>query len=301
MVPEFMGSLWYKDFWFCANEGFLEKDIPGIGSLGKEEKADYTPVAKVLHYHNTDDAGAEVGQAEVHYWEDMESGRILPDLHAQLEQNDFLLVNTVHLQGRSIGYTVVTLDIGRFWFVGYSAFLASFRHLMELQRSQNQLMKMYMEDLLTGLYNRNGFYLKVNRLLEKAEGLDLTIISLDMDGLKRINDTYGHAEGDEALHSLGGIIKGSLRQEFAARIGGDEFLVAFAGNNIGDRTREIVSRIEQGIEEYNKVSGKVYKLQASIGFYTDCVQGHSLDYFLKKADDLMYACKYNHKKARGLI
>lgn len=193
------------------------------------------------------------------------------------------------------------MDIDRFWFVGYSAFLASFRHLMELQRSQNQLMKMYMEDLLTGLYNRNGFYLKVNQLLEKAEDLDLSIISLDMDGLKRINDTYGHAEGDEALHSLGSIIRSNLKQEFAARIGGDEFLVAFAGKDIGGRTREIVDRIEQGIYEYNKVSNKAYELQASIGSYTDCVQGHSLDYFLKKADDLMYACKYNHKKAQGLI
>ena len=231
----------------------------------------------------------------------MEFGRILPDLQARLEENDFLLVNTMHLQGRSIGYTVATLDIDRFWFVGYSAFLASFRHLMELQRSQNQLMKMYMEDLLTGLYNRNGFYLKVNQLLEKAEDLDLSIISLDMDGLKRINDTYGHAEGDEALHSLGSIIRSNLKQEFAARIGGDEFLVAFAGKDIGGRTREIVDRIEQGIYEYNKVSNKAYELQASIGSYTDCVQGHSLDYFLKKADDLMYACKYNHKKAQGLI
>ncbi len=62
-----------------------------------------------------------------------------------------------------------------------------------------------------------------------------------------------------------------------------------------------MDRIEQGIYEYNKVSNKAYELQASIGSYTDCVQGHSLDYFLKKADDLMYACKYNHKKAQGLI
>lgn len=302
VVPEFMGLLWYKDFWFCANEGFLEKEATCFGKQKKEDAtADYTPVVKVLHYHNMDDAGAETGQAKTHYWEDMEFGRVLPDLHAQLKQNDFLLVNTVHLQGRSIGYTVATLDIDRFWFVGYSAFLASFRHLMELQRSQNQLMKMYMEDLLTGLYNRNGFYLKVSQLLEKAEGLDLSIISLDMDGLKRINDTYGHAEGDEALHSLGSIIRGSLKQELAARIGGDEFLVAFTGKNIGSRTREIVDRIEQGIYEYNKVSNKVYEIQASIGSYTDCVQGHNLDYFLKKADDLMYACKYNHKKAQGLL
>lgn len=196
VVPQFMGPLRYKDFWFCANQGFLEKDVMEFGSQEKEETPiDYTPVTKVLHYHNMDPAGGESDWAEVSYWEDMDFGGIVPDLHAQLEEKDFLLVTTMHLQGRSIGYTVITMDMERFWFVGYSAFLASFRHLMELLRAQNQLMKMYTEDLLTGLLNRNGFYLKVNQLLEKAEGQDLSIISLDMDGLKQINDTYGHAEG----------------------------------------------------------------------------------------------------------
>lgn len=177
VVPQFMGPLWYKDFWFCANQGFLEKDVMEFGSQEKEETPiDYTPVTKVLHYHNMDPAGGESGWAEVSYWEDMDFGGIVPDLHAQLEEKGFLLVTTMHLQGRSIGYTVITMDLERFWFVGYSAFLASFRHLMELLRAQNQLMKMYTEDLLTGLLNRNGFYLKVNQLLEKAEGQDLSKI-----------------------------------------------------------------------------------------------------------------------------
>ena len=255
---------------------------------------------KVLHYHSLEEIGVEQGSADVEFWEDMEFGEIIPGLYTQLEDNDFLLITTVHLQGKSVGYTAITLEMDNFWHVGYSAFLASFRHLMELQRSQKQLMKMYMEDLLTGLYNRNGFYLKVNRLLETAENLDLSIISLDMDGLKYINDTFGHAEGDEALHSLGGIIQNSLQQEFAARIGGDEFLIAFTGNDIYKRTEEIVSHIKQGIREYNEVSTKAYEIHASIGSYTDCVRNHSLDYFLKKADDLMYARKSIHKKRMGL-
>lgn len=303
VVPEVMGPLWYRDFWFCANEGFLEKDAITMGFADLKEgdkREDYTNILKVLHYHSLDETGVEFGSAEVDFWDDMEFGDIIPGFYTQLEDNDFLMITTVHLQGRSIGYTVVTLDMDKFWHVGYSAFLASFRHLMELQRSQKQLMKMYMEDLLTGLYNRNGFYLKVNRLLEAADNLDLSIISLDMDGLKHINDTYGHAEGDEALHSLGNIIQESLQQEFAARIGGDEFLIAFAGRDIHNRTEEIVSHIKQGIREYNEVSTKEYEIHASIGSYTDCVRNHTLDYFLKKADDLMYAQKNIHKERMGL-
>lgn len=303
-VPDVMWELWYRDFWFCANEGFLEKDAIVIDLAPRKEKdneEDYTRILKVLHYHRPSENGAEQDSAAVEFWEDMEFGEIIPGLHTQLEDNDFLLITTVHLRGKSIGYTVITLDEKHFWYVGYSAFLASFRHLMELQRSQKQLMKMYMEDLLTGLYNRNGFYLKVNQLLETAEDRDLSIISLDMDGLKQINDTYGHAEGDEALHCLGSIIQDSLQQEFAARIGGDEFLIAFTGKNINNRTEEIIRHIKQGIREYNEISTKVYEIHASIGSYTDCVRNHTLDYFLKKADDLMYARKAAHKERTGQV
>ena len=128
----------------------------------------------------------------------------------------------------------------------------------------------------------------------------MPVISPDMDGQKRINDTHGHVQG-AGPHSLGDIIRGRLRQELAARIGGDGFLAAFVGKNIEGRAREIVCRMEQGIEEYNKVSGKEYKRQTGIGSYPDWGWGHSLDYFLKKAEDLIYACKYNHKKSRGLM
>ncbi|MDE5951689.1 MAG: hypothetical protein K2H12_08940, partial [Acetatifactor sp.] len=149
-VPVVMGDLCYRDFWFCANEGFLEREVIDFSNQRQEDNAaeDYTQVLKVLHYHSLDEASVEFGRAEVECWEDMEFGEAIPGLYAQLENNDFLLITTVHLQGKSIGYTAVTLDTESFWFVGYSAFLASFRHLMELQRSQKQLMKMYMEDCL---------------------------------------------------------------------------------------------------------------------------------------------------------
>ncbi len=302
VVPGFMGSLRYQDFWFCANEGFMEETV--IDFAGQEQQADtadYTPVMEVLRYHNLDFSGGEESRADIHYWDLMKFGEIIPNLHAQLEENDFLLVNAVHLRGRSIGYTVITMDMERFWFIAYSAFLANFRHMLELQRYQNQLMKIYLTDLLTGLYNRSGFYQEVNRLLEMTEGLNLSIISLDMDGLKHINDTYGHAEGDEALHSLGSIIRSSLKHELAARIGGDEFLIAFAGKEVEERTEEIVRSIKQGIRDYNETSHKTYEIHASIGAYTDCVRNHTLDYFLKKADDLMYARKYMHKNEWGRV
>ncbi|MCM1119856.1 MAG: GGDEF domain-containing protein [bacterium] len=302
VLQGFMGALQYRDFWFCANDGFLEEDMIDFGGLGKaEETEDYTQRLRVKRYHNIEPWMSDGGKANVSDWVDMEFGEIIPNLHETLGESDYLLVAMVHLQGKSIGYTVASFDSERFWYNAYSAFLASFRHLMELQRSRSQLVKMYMKDLLTGLYNRNGFYHEINSLLEKSGDMELSIISLDMDGLKQINDTYGHAEGDAALQSLGTIIKRSIRQEFAARIGGDEFLIALAGRDIGARTAEIIDKIRQGIQAYNEASDKVYAIQASIGSYTDKLSNHTLDYFIKKADDLMYHQKFMRKREQGII
>ncbi|MGN1147971.1 MAG: GGDEF domain-containing protein [Lachnospiraceae bacterium] len=297
-VPEYMSLLRYKDFWFCSNDDIFEDTELGLQSNSSgyaDTGRNYTKVLNVLHYREED------GLPEVEYDEQIAFGDLIPDRQRQLADNDFLLVLTMHMRGKTAGYAVVSFDIDSFWFTAYSAFLTNFRHLLEMQRSQRKLMQVYMCDLLTGLYNRNGFYQKIQIILETAEEMDMTIISMDMDGLKMINDTYGHAEGDEALRAFGQIIQKNVHHEIAARIGGDEFLIAFVGSDIEDRTEEIVSLIEQDIKKYNETSNKNYKLQASIGAYTNRVQNHTLDHFLKKADNLMYASKYLHKKERGDI
>jgi len=63
----------------------------------------------------------------------------------------------------------------------------------------------------------------------------------------------------------------------------------------------IVNKIKKGIKEFNKSAEKEYELHASIGAYTNRIANHSLDFFLKRADDLMYARKYLHRKERGYI
>lgn len=297
-VPEYMGALRYKTFWFCANTDFVEETKISTQLQAEAympDNASYTKHMDVLRYCN------EGEKPEIDYWESMELGELIPDRKKQLVENDFLLVLTVHMKGKAVGYTVITFDLDLFWFTAYAAFITSFRQLLEMQKVQMELLRVYMCDSLTGLYNRNGFYQKIQTLLQMGEELDLTLISMDMDGLKKINDTYGHLEGDEAIGALGNIIKSSIHHELATRIGGDEFLIAFAGKNIEKRTEEIVELINQGIRAYNETSKKAYDIHASIGAYTNKIKNHTLDYFLKKVDDLMYAKKYQNKKERGDI
>lgn len=297
-LPEYMGPLCYKTFWFCANTDLIEETeirTQSYEGAYAADNASYTKSMNVLRCCNNGE------KTETDYWKNMEFGELIPDRKKQLEENDFLLVLVMHMKGKAVGYTAITFDLDLFWFTAYAAFITSFRQLLEMQKAQMELMRVYMCDLLTGLYNRNGFYQKIQALLQMAEEMDMTVISMDMDGLKRINDTYGHAEGDEAIRALGSIIKASIHHELGARIGGDEFLVVFAGRDIDRRTQEIVDLVNQGIRSYNETSGKVYEIHASIGVYTNRVKTHTLDDFLKKADDLMYAKKYLNKKERGDI
>ncbi len=297
-IPEYMKSLRYKDFWFCANENLVEDaELIQRRHSGKyiDEACTYTKVMNVLHYHYTEQETAVDFQQQIPF------GELIPDRQRQFAENDYFLAVTVHMKGTTAGYAVISFDLDSFWSAQYASFITSFRYLLEMQKAQMKLMRVYMCDPLTNLYNRNGFYQKIQTVMQAAKNLDMSVISLDMDRLKKINDTYGHAEGDKALVALADIIRASTSGEIAARIGGDEFLIVFTGLDIGEHTDEIVCRIKQGIWDYNERNGKEYELHASIGAYTNRIGSHNLDFFLKKADDLMYARKYMHREKRGDI
>lgn len=293
-VSEYMMPLCYEDFWFCANEGVLD-ELEKAQPEDRPEGKNYSRELQVLHYHNGKEG------TEINYREKLAFGELIPGLDGLLSVKDYLLVLTMHMKGNTAGYAVVSFDKDTFWYTAYASFLTSFRYLLEMQSAQRKLMQVYMRDSLTGLYNRNGFYQKIRSVMEDSAELEMSIISLDMDGLKYINDTYGHAAGDEALETLGTVIRQSIGRELAARIGGDEFLIAFAGEDTESRAEQIVREIKAGIRDYNSGSGKPYELHASIGAYTNRLRNHTLDHFLKQADDLMYARKYIHKKQKGDI
>lgn len=294
-IPKYMEPLHYKDFWFCANQNLfdeirLTKFTNDYTSVA--DNPNYTRVLNVLHYHRDPE------NSKVNYSQKIHFGALIPQLNDIFEENDYLLVLTVHIKGKTAGYAVASFDIDHFWFSGYSSFITSFSYLIEMQKVQMKLMQLYMCDSLTGLLNRTGFNQKMQAIMDNSQDLDLSVIFLDMDGLKNINDTFGHSEGDNALRTLAHIIQDSIEEEMSVRFGGDEFLIAFTGKDIHKRAEEIVLSIKNGIKNYNKVNGSRYEIHASIGCYTDHIEGHTIDDFLIKVDKLMYARKALHKKRR---
>lgn len=157
---------------------------------------------------------------------------------------------------------------------------------------------MLLTDELTGLCNRRGFFTLSEYHLKMAKRQKSGIYMLygDLDGLKRINDTWGHQEGDLALSDIACILKNIYREsDIIARIGGDEFVVIPVGI-AGDNVKMIIERLEKAIELHNLKSNRNYKLSMSVGIaFYDPANPYSLEELLAQGDKSMYERKkYNH-------
>ncbi|MEA1889111.1 MAG: sensor domain-containing diguanylate cyclase [Pseudomonadota bacterium] len=153
-------------------------------------------------------------------------------------------------------------------------------------------------DELTDLTNRRGFYVLANKALKICAQNDIpaTLIYLDLNDFKSINDKYGHAEGDKTLAAFAAFMKDSLRDtDILARIGGDEFVALLTGIE-GNETGEILERLELSISQHNQETVDEYDIMYSTGVVTFRPEkNQSIDELLAEADALMYK-----QKARSL-
>jgi diguanylate cyclase (GGDEF)-like protein len=148
-------------------------------------------------------------------------------------------------------------------------------------------------DTLTGLYNRLFFETEIERL-ENSRQFPISVIMADIDGLKDINDTFGHSTGDQVLVNLANLLSDVFRQEdIVSRLGGDEFVILLP-NTDASITKKIIKRIEKQNIAYNKRHMDL-PLNFSMGIST-AKQGESLEEHLKNADNLMYEEKQKRKR-----
>ncbi len=288
VIPKQLDWTSYSDFWICSEKRLLIEDTPRYSSRKQEEQKD---TYNVIHYKKKDKGAA------IEYIERMPRRKLVPDIKKQLDNYCPMLVVGVPTPEDPNAYAVISMYEDHFWFTAYSGFVFHLRFILDMQRSKKALMQMYHIDALTGVLNRNGFYSVMKQIMEYSNIKNLTVISMDMCGFKRINDTFGHAEGDEALKAVGRIIQESVSQkEIAARTGGDEFIIILYRENQNMRAKEIVDAINEKADVFNKQNKKDYQLIFSIGVYTEKMTDQTLDYFLAEADKRMY----EHKRAQKL-
>ncbi|MGE5741918.1 MAG: diguanylate cyclase [Candidatus Aminicenantes bacterium RBG_16_66_30] len=171
--------------------------------------------------------------------------------------------------------------------------------LRRLQISNEKLANLSLADPLTGLNNRRGFYsfglqqMKIAKRLKK----DNYLVFLDIDYLKEVNDTYGHAVGDLLLQGIATILRTTLREsDVIGRIGGDEFAV-LAMRSKGQGERGLPARIEESVQALRLKDYPRLRPSVSMGLVRiDPQKYQQLDDFLAHADFLMYQEK--RKKER---
>ncbi len=288
--------LWQRHFQFVGIDTELLR--PEMSDLGNEK---YT-----TFFSYRDGECSCIGKS---YNEDV----LFPDFDSFIENCDLgsMVIKLIHAGNRVFGYVVEGSvhssnrdikrceDLGMFLSTSINTVFTN-RNLTMMHR---EIEKISVLDYLTGIFNRRGFFNELHRLigLTANTGRYLTVYSIDMDGLKSINDIYGHAQGDFAISCMAEAIHHVVsRNGICARYGGDEFACAMITDepvNLPPDTFR--SRIDGYLANRPYVKEKEYVITASIGSAT-CPIDETLDLeqLIKIADEAMYTDKKQRRVNR---
>ncbi|MFW6026610.1 MAG: diguanylate cyclase domain-containing protein [Candidatus Woesearchaeota archaeon] len=169
------------------------------------------------------------------------------------------------------------------------------RDITERKEQQKKIKKLSFHDQLTGLYNRRYFENEIERL-DNSRKIPISIVMGDIDGLKYINDNYGHQMGDKFIEKIGEIFSDSVRDsDIVARVGGDEFSVILPEtDNI--TAKKLCNRIKNTCKNFNKNSSLPEPLKFSLGTATKTSPNQDLNKIFNKADQRMYKNKGRSRK-----
>jgi len=170
--------------------------------------------------------------------------------------------------------------------------------LAEIEKLQAILQEQAIQDPLTGLYNRRYMEEALKQEFARAHRANqpFSVIMLDLDNLKVLNDQHGHAVGDQALKKLGMLIKSMTRREdIACRYGGDEFLIILHNTNEVNALNRLREWETSGT---SKNLGDKFDIHFSAGFATYPVHGKTIEEIIHVADTALYESKAKRKPSK---
>lgn len=230
---------------------------------------------------------------------------IIPNIDRALETGSPVIFNVISFLNMPLGY--VCFYYKEYDVVDYCKIpqivnaigsgLGGFVNLQYQLYLTARIERMYKFDSLTGLYNRLGFNKEFEKRMTELMGstAPVTVILADLDGLKYINDNYGHGAGDNAIHIVAEAMSKSCPEDaLSVRFGGDEMLTVITGDCVPE---QIKYDIQQYLKRYNARNNNPYIVAASIGIYrTDTSADMDFDSLVRGADMAMYEEKLAKRK-----
>lgn len=173
-------------------------------------------------------------------------------------------------------------------------FIFQVQDITERKRAEAAIQTLSLADELTGLYNRRGFLAFCKQHLQtiRRTNKGIVMVYADLDGLKGINDSFGHTEGDRALVKAAELLKETFRSsDVLGRLGGDEFTILAAVDPDGGREK-LLARLHEKFDNYNALRVSPYNLSISVGVaQLDPEANESMEDLMAAADAAMYENK----------
>lgn len=301
-LMQYSQNFYSRRFWLCIVDNFLSEN---------EELLDIIEANSLKQYGYSNHMDVMLAQCD-NVWEgitDFETSTLLPNLRKVLDEEDNIMFLPLHFLNQTIGYVAIAYDANKVKMDHLYQFLMNISNALETTKTHriqqniiSTLENKYVHDPMTGLLNRRGFYQKITPLYNNCleNGKKLLVVSADLNGLKYINDTFGHADGDIAISTVGKALLFSTPSSGAcARFGGDEFVMAGVLEDDND-VEKLRNDFINYLDDFNAVSNLPYLVSSSFGIVTAVPSEElTLEAFIKTADEEMYKEKVKHHQHRS--
>ena len=250
---------------------------------------------KVVRTNAAFDELAEMTDKETFNYKEWKENMLKPsgEPHIDHKKHYAMQEYTMNRDGSEFTYIVTEQEI-RDYFDTVTGYFCLFRDMTSQRNYEKRIIEAATTDSLTGIFNRRYFY---DYLSEHAKN-PMTLLYMDLDYFKEINDKFGHDMGDYVLKKTAQILRDSQDDSVTSRLGGDEFAMIINRMLPQDELTELCTRLEKTIEETFAAEGM--KLSLSVGTAVSDGSISDIDVFIKDSDSKMYESKQrHHNKLKG--
>ncbi|MDE6781667.1 MAG: GGDEF domain-containing protein [Ruminococcus sp.] len=304
-LKDFVSETQPEEFYFCLCENWNAESLTDENAYQENED---TPIPSEY----TKNIIVPIAYKQGIFYEStvIDKNDILPPSAKSPKSGRLYYIAPLHFGTRCLGYMAILnsrLNMHNSMFetlcINISNSLENIRKLMCLDTALRHLRKLYAQDTFSGIYNRNGFINASRELYNNciAQQRKIMLMFLDLDGLKGINDTFGHDVGDIAICNIADVLRTSCTNgEIYCRFGGDEFIV-FAADYSDHDAVKLTGKIEENIKKVNQSEIYPFELNASTGYIIDTPKpNEGIFHFVTKADKIMYEHKRRKKLSKYL-